>query len=73
METKIYLKGLKARRISAGLSQKELAGKLEVMQPAVAGWESGARVPSAALLPELACVLGCSIDELYVDPEVAAS
>lgn len=72
METKIYLKGLKAKRKALGLSQSALAEQLAITQAAVTAWECGEKLPAADRLPELASILGCSIDELYVDPEEVA-
>lgn len=49
----------------AGLSCLDIAKKLRVSQQAVYKWETGAAMPSAAKLPLLASVLGCTIDELF--------
>lgn len=62
------LEGLPARRKAAGYTQEALAAALGVTRPALAAWETGRSWPSAALLPALADLLLCSIDELYVDP-----
>ena len=63
-----FLEGLPARRKAAGYTQEALAAALGVTRPALAAWETGRSWPSAALLPALADLLLCSIDELYVDP-----
>ncbi|MBQ4160582.1 MAG: helix-turn-helix transcriptional regulator [Clostridia bacterium] len=52
-------------RESAGLTQGGLAMELGVGQSTVAMWENGTNVPRASLLPKLAEVLHCSIDDLY--------
>ena len=65
-------KGLKKKRLAAGLSQKELADKLGIVQSAISAWESGEKMPRAAQLPELAAALHCTIDELYQPPEESA-
>lgn len=52
-------------RQTIGVTQADLAHKLGVTQSLVAQWERGAAMPSAAKLPLLAEVLGCSIDELF--------
>ena len=65
-------KGLKKKRLAAGLSQKELADKLGIVQSAISAWESGEKMPRAAQLPELAAALHCTIDELYQPPEGSA-
>ena len=52
-------------RESAGLTQGELASELGVDRSAVTKWETGEAMPRASLLPKLAEVLQCSIDDLY--------
>ena len=52
-------------RKKAGITQKELAKKLNVSQQAVVKWEKGSSFPSADKLPELARALNCNIEELY--------
>lgn len=49
----------------AGLSCLDIANSLQVSQQAVYKWEAGTAMPSAAKLPMLAEVLGCTIDELF--------
>lgn len=62
--------GLRPKRLSAGLSQKQLAEIMQVTQAAIANWETGAAYPRASQLPALAAALHCSIDELYTSTEV---
>ncbi|MBD5151192.1 MAG: helix-turn-helix transcriptional regulator [Oscillibacter sp.] len=57
--------GLRRLRCAQRLTQAELARQLSVTQSLVAQWERGAVTPSAAKLPLLADVLGCTIDELF--------
>ena len=52
-------------REHAGLTQAELAKRMGCGQSAVGMWETGARAPKSRILPKLAEVLGCSIEELY--------
>lgn len=59
------MNGLKDLRRKKGLTQADLAVKLGVTQSLVAMWERGAVMPSAAKLPEIANMLGCTIDQLY--------
>lgn len=47
------------------LTQMELAVILGVDQTAISRWEKGKGFPSAGKLPEVAAVLGCTIDELF--------
>lgn len=64
-----HLAGIKPRRIAARKTQQELADALAVERATVAMWETGRSWPSAALLPQIAAALQCTIDELYVAPE----
>ncbi|MBQ3275463.1 MAG: helix-turn-helix transcriptional regulator [Oscillospiraceae bacterium] len=59
------LPGLRTRRKAAGISIDGLATMLGVTRQAVFNWESGGTLPTADKLPEIARVLGCSIDDLY--------
>lgn len=53
-------------RKEKGLSQAQLAGALKYDSPAtISMWESGNRKPPADKLPELAKILGCTIDDLF--------
>lgn len=63
------LEGLAPRRKAAGMTQAQLAEAIDVERAALAMWEIGASWPSARILPCLADVLLCSIDELYEAPE----
>lgn len=53
-----------ALRERADLTQTELAERLGVTQGAVSQWEHGLAHPSIRLLPKLADILGCTVDEL---------
>ena len=56
---------LKELRKKAGYSQMELAKQIGVTQSNVAKWEAGNYFPRPVLLPVLADLLQCSIDELF--------
>lgn len=62
------LAGLQYRRKAAGLTQEWLALQLGVTRSALSMWEISAAWPSASILPKLADLLLCSIDDLYVAP-----
>lgn len=47
-----------------GLTQEELAGLVNVSFQAVSKWENGNSLPDVSMLPRLANVLCCSIDQL---------
>ena len=54
-------------REKSGLTQRELAIALNIDQSTVSLWEIGKTQPRAKLLPKVACVLGCTVDELLTD------
>ena len=54
-------------RRRAGLTAVQLAERMHCTKTTVYFWETGRTWPSAALLPELAETLGCTIDDLFTD------
>lgn len=66
--SEVRLAGLKSRRIAMGLSMRALAALVGVTFTAVAGWESGQKMPTADKLPMLARALDCSMEELFTAP-----
>ena len=56
---------LKELRIKAGLTQADLAEKINVKQASISLWEVGENVPSTDKLPALAEIFGVSIGELF--------
>ena len=52
------------KRKAAGMTQDDLAAKLGVSAQAVSKWENDISCPDIQLLPTLAQVLGCTVDEL---------
>lgn len=58
---------IKTLRLNKRLTQGQLATLLEVDQTAVSQWETGVSAPRADKLPELAKILGCTIDELFIE------
>lgn len=58
---------IRALREKAGMTQAELAEKMDIRQSAVSNWESEISLPKAKDLPSLAKALGCTIDDLYAD------
>ncbi len=59
------MKQIQRLRVEQGMSQAILAEALGVDSSTVAKWESGGIYPRAQLLPKLAQILGCTIDELF--------
>ena len=58
---------LKAFRQSRGLSQTQLAERVEVKRQAIYDMESGKYVPNTALALRLARQLGCKVEELFYE------
>ena len=60
------------KRKSLGMTQQILADKLHVSFQAVSKWETGAAFPEIELLPQIADVLGTSVDALvgYQRPRI---
>lgn len=46
------------------ITQEQLANAVGVSQQAVAGWERGLCSPRSSMLPKIADILGCTVDEL---------
>ena len=55
---------IRARRTEAVLTQAELAERLHVSAQSVSKWERGESLPDTPTLPDLACILNCSVDVL---------
>lgn len=51
-------------RRQKGMTQEELAEKLGLSSQAVSKWENDVSCPDISLLPQLARLLGCTVDEL---------
>ena len=51
------------------LKQDELAKEMLVNKTTVCKWETGKSQPRADMLPTLARVLGCTIDDLFGAPD----
>lgn len=52
-------------REAAKLTQDALAEKLKIDRSTVAKWETGDALPRAGMLPQIASILKCSIDDLF--------
>lgn len=59
------------KRKALGLTQKQLAEKLNMSDKSVSKWERGQVLPDTAKIPKLAKVLGCSVADLFAKPETA--
>lgn len=58
---------IRRARLRAGISQAELARRLETKQPVVARWESGARTPSLETVSRAVEACGLAIDVAVVE------
>lgn len=63
------LAGVAPRRRAAGFTQQELADALGISRSLVAMIETGQAWPISSILPAMAEMLNCSIDELYRAPD----
>ena len=60
-------------RKKTGLTQKELAEKLNISFQAVSKWETGESLPDTGLLLELSNILGTSVDKLLTGGAIVAN
>lgn len=60
---------IRQKRENANLSQADLAIQMGVARSAVANWETEVALPRTRQLPDLARVLGCSIDDLFIQDD----
>ena len=59
---------LKERRLRSAIStQREVAKALGVKSAAVSKWECGKSKPKTSMLPAIAKLYGCTVDELLAD------
>ena len=60
----MFQENLKALRIKKGMTQKELATRLNVVRQTISKWEKGLSVPDSELLIKLAEILEVSVSQL---------
>ena len=60
---------LKNRRLTCGLSQKQIADYLNITPQSVSKWENGDALPSIDYLPKLAECLNCDINAFFAPIE----
>ena len=56
----------KVIRDATGMKQVCAASKLGVSQSTISMWENGENYPRAELLPKIASLYGCTVDELLI-------
>ena len=66
----LFSEKLKLFRTSNGLTQEELAEKLNVSRQAITKWESGDGIPDIDNLKQLSILFGITIDELVKDDKI---
>jgi len=67
------MKTIRELRTAAGLTQLELANKVNVTPSTVYNWEKGRNEPSATNLRDIALALGASMDEIDLEVWYAKS
>lgn len=65
---KIFCENLKYVRKDMGLTQKQVAKKLGVVESCYANWEQGRTEPSISMLRNLSIILNVNIDDLIRGP-----
>jgi transcriptional regulator with XRE-family HTH domain len=58
------MKGLKIKRIAAGMTLNELSKKMGVSLKTIYNYESGKREPNFKNLNKLTLIFNCKVDEL---------
>ena len=61
----IFARRLRGFSEKAELSQAEISRRLKLGPPVVGNWFQARNLPESSILPALAAVLGCSIDDLF--------
>lgn len=61
----VFSSNMRQRRISLGITQKQLGTMLGYSEKSVSKWESGKAVPPSVMLPVLSSALRISIDDLF--------
>lgn len=63
------MNNIKKMREKNNITQCQLSESLGISQSTIAMWETGETMPRAALLPKIAKILKCSIDDLFKTKE----
>lgn len=56
------------RRIKAGLTQEQLATRIDSTKASISRWETGERDPQSKVLAAIADALDIQISQLFIDP-----
>lgn len=61
------MKAIKERRLACGMKQVELAERVGVTQGSISYWEGESTDPPCSILPKLAEIFNCTIDDLFTE------
>jgi transcriptional regulator with XRE-family HTH domain len=64
-ERSIFAQRLRQARIAKGMTQEAMALELGLCHPCTFFWEAGRNMPKTERLPEIARMLGVSLDWLF--------
>ena len=67
----IFIENIKKFRLAKGLTQEQVADKLNVNSQTVSRWECGTTLPDVLTLPELARLYEVTVDDFYKKSTVA--
>lgn len=57
---------MKAARVNAGLTQKEVAGLLKISNTTLIKWENGVTYPRIDQFQRLAALYGVAVDDIFL-------
>ena len=63
---KLFCNNLKEARKACGLTQKQVANALNIVESCYANWEQGRTEPNIEMLRNLSKILNTSIDDLII-------
>lgn len=66
----VFIHNLRMYRENAGLTQADLAKKLNLNPVTVSGWETGRKEPGFSVLEEMAAVYGIDVSDFFSDPAI---
>lgn len=71
MNQEVIGKFISKLRKDFGMTQQELADKLNVTDRAVSNWENGRRLPDISILKELSSIFDITIDEIIYGKKIS--
>ena len=64
-----FSQNIRHRRLELGLTQAQLGELLYITPQTISKWERGESYPSIVMLPQIAKIYKCSIDDLFIEGE----